>query len=72
MLEHTIRFHCSGCLARIKAPVQLCGHQRTCPGCRQTVTVPYPTLDDAEPVLVPVDAQVKLVPASRHALRRSA
>ena len=47
-----IRFHCPGCRARIKAPAQLLGQQRSCPGwsCRLVVR-PQPP-EDSGPLLL--------------------
>jgi hypothetical protein len=50
-----ISFRCPGCKARIKAPVQLAGQRRSCPGCGHNLLVPRKIPQDAEPVLVVVD-----------------
>lgn len=55
MASNVIRFHCPHCWARIKAPLQLSGRSRTCPGCEQTFTVPRFIPDDAGPMLVVVE-----------------
>ncbi len=57
MQSTTVRFSCPRCRARIKAPLQLGGHNRRCPGCGHGFTIPRPVLVDAEPVLVPLETQ---------------
>lgn len=52
MNSTTIRFCCQHCGARIKAGAQLGGQRRDCPGCRRTIVVPSPPLEDAAPMLV--------------------
>jgi len=55
MTTNTIHFRCAHCKARIKAPVQLLGRQRDCPGCNHSFTVPYYVPQDAGPILVLVE-----------------
>jgi DNA-directed RNA polymerase subunit RPC12/RpoP len=43
---------CAGCHARIKAPIQLSGQTRTCPGCGQRLLVRSRRPDDTGPLLV--------------------
>jgi DNA-directed RNA polymerase subunit RPC12/RpoP len=47
-----IRFRCAGCGARIKAPLELLGHVRPCPGCRHGLVIRPESPEDAEPVLL--------------------
>jgi hypothetical protein len=47
----TILLRCPGCNARIKAPVQLLGQQRSCPGCQTPFLVRFHPPEDAGPVL---------------------
>jgi hypothetical protein len=47
----TIRFRCSGCSARIKAPAQLLGQTRCCPGCGQRLAIKVKTPEDCGPML---------------------
>lgn len=47
-----ITFRCGGCRARIKAPAQLRGQTRPCPGCGQPNVVQPPRVEDAGPALV--------------------
>jgi hypothetical protein len=47
-----IQFRCPGCNARIKAPVQLLGQSRDCPGCGESFVVARPVREDCTPVLV--------------------
>lgn len=51
-MTRPISFRCPSCNARLKAPVQLQGMLRNCPGCGRRVTVPATRLQDAGPVLV--------------------
>jgi len=55
-MKKAIRFFCPHCTARIKAPVQLAGRNRCCPGCSHAFTVPRLAPDDSGPVLVPLEA----------------
>lgn len=48
----SILFRCRGCRARIKAPWQIRGQTRTCPGCGQRFVVQPQPLEDEGPVLV--------------------
>jgi hypothetical protein len=62
MTAATLRFHCPQCHARIKAPVQLNGRARNCPGCGHQLIVPAVVLgDDADAVLVPLEEQDRFV-----------
>jgi DNA-directed RNA polymerase subunit RPC12/RpoP len=47
-----LSIRCGGCRARIKAPVQLRGQRRSCPGCGHRVVVPFQRPEDAGPLLV--------------------
>jgi hypothetical protein len=47
-----ITFRCTGCRARIKAPAQLRGQTRSCPGCGARFVVQPQRLEDAGPALV--------------------
>ena len=60
MKSHAIHFPCPNCRARIKAPLQLNGQRRNCPGCSHTFVVPRLIPEDAEPVLVLVEANDRL------------
>jgi hypothetical protein len=51
-----IRFCCPSCGARIKAPIQLVGRGRDCPGCGRQFTVPSLVPEDVGPILVPIEA----------------
>jgi hypothetical protein len=66
----SIRFCCPHCHARIKAPVQMIGLGRDCPGCGGGFTVPRPTRDDSNPILIPVETESGCT--LRVAYRRSA
>src|SRR2546422_9566360 len=60
MKSNAIHFPCPNCGARIKAPLQLNGQRRNCPGCSHTFIVPRLIPEDAEPVLVLVEANDRL------------
>jgi DNA-directed RNA polymerase subunit RPC12/RpoP len=47
-----ISFRCGCCRARIKAPLQLRGQMRCCPGCGHRFLVERRPIEDAGPVLV--------------------
>ncbi len=47
-----LSFRCGGCRARIKAPVQLRGQTRSCPGCGHRLVVQPVRIEDAGPALV--------------------
>jgi hypothetical protein len=51
-MRRTISFRCLSCNARLRAPAQLQGLSRNCPGCGRRVTVPSTRIQDAGPVLV--------------------
>ncbi len=55
MSHNTIRFSCPACHARIKAPRQLAGERRACPGCGMVFTVPGAFPQDCEPILMLVE-----------------
>ena len=52
-----IRFQSAKCRARMKAPLQLGGRNRNCPGCDQVLTVPRLMPQDAGPVLVLLEGE---------------
>lgn len=58
----TIALRCPGCNARIKAPVELIGQRRHCPGCKASFVVRPRPPQDSSPVLV---ADSPPVPALR-------
>jgi hypothetical protein len=55
MNTSTVSFRCPHCRSRIKAPVQLIGQSRACPGCKQALAVPRFPAEDAGPILVPIE-----------------
>ena len=55
MPSTSIKFHCPSCAARIKAPLQLRGQTRACPGCSHQFQVPRFSPQDAEPALVLIE-----------------
>lgn len=50
-----ISFRCPSCRARIKAPAQMAGRSRACPGCSANMVIPRKVPADAGVVLVLVD-----------------
>ena len=52
MMTRFLSFRCPSCKARIKAPVQLLGQTRPCPGCGHTLAVQLKAPPEAGPVLV--------------------
>ena len=54
-MSHPIRFRCTGCNALIKAPRQLLGQSRDCPGCGRNFVVRFEKPQDSDPYLVPGD-----------------
>jgi hypothetical protein len=46
-----IVLRCPGCKARIKAPAELLGTNRTCPGCRTWFIVRSQPIEDSGPLL---------------------
>jgi hypothetical protein len=52
-MSSTIVLRCAGCNARIKAPRQLLGQTRPCPGCKRHLSIRYEPPGDAGPVMVP-------------------
>jgi hypothetical protein len=48
----SITFRCPSCEARIKAPIQLIGQWRACPGCGCRFVVQPQVPDEEGPVLV--------------------
>ena len=49
---HLIAQECSSCGARIKAPFELLGHKRRCPGCKTMLAILPQPPEDEGPVLV--------------------
>jgi hypothetical protein len=54
-----IIFRCPGCGARIKAPGELLGETRRCPGCNTPFVVRVPTPPDSGPLLVNHEARAR-------------
>ncbi len=57
MPANSVQFCCPSCGARIKAPIQLRGQSRACPGCTHQFVVPRFTPRDAEPVLILIEGE---------------
>src|SRR5262249_62356257 len=51
-MHPVISIRCPGCNARIKAPFQLIGQERNCPGCGQTLLIQMRAPEDAGPLLL--------------------
>jgi uncharacterized paraquat-inducible protein A len=54
-MSYRIIVRCSGCKALIKAPPQLRGQRRRCPGCQTTILLQDSSPPDSDPVLVTPD-----------------
>ncbi len=54
-MDLAVRFRCSGCSARIKAPPQLIGKARNCPGCGQRFVIKRKAPEDSELLFVPIN-----------------
>jgi DNA-directed RNA polymerase subunit RPC12/RpoP len=52
-MNRTFSFRCPACNARIRAPYQLVGEIRPCPGCSHRFVVRPPIPQEEGPVLVP-------------------
>jgi hypothetical protein len=52
----TIVLRCPRCKARIKAPVELVGQRRNCPGCAALLVVRIEPPQDSDPMLVSAPA----------------
>lgn len=48
----TVSFRCRNCQAQLRAPIQLIGRWKPCPGCQNRLVVPARPLPDSGPVLV--------------------
>ena len=62
-MSDAITFDCDGCNARIKAPHQLGGKVRACPGCGHRFVVPRARPRDEGPLLVPDDPPTLRAPS---------
>jgi CheY-like chemotaxis protein/DNA-directed RNA polymerase subunit RPC12/RpoP len=51
-MQPSIRIRCPACNARIKAPSQLAGQMRDCPGCGHRLLVRWKPPEDSGPVLL--------------------
>jgi hypothetical protein len=75
MITTAVHFRCPHCRSRIKAPAQLIGQSRSCPGCKQSFAVPRLMSEDAGPVLVPIenaDRYTLAIVPRRHAVNPQA
>ena len=64
-MTEKISFHCPSCLARIKAPVQLFGRTRNCPGCNASFVVgEQPSIKKEDRPTPPQDAGPMLITES--------
>ena len=50
-MHSSIRVRCTGCNARIKAPIALLGQTRSCPRCKRRLVIQTKAPDDALPML---------------------
>jgi DNA-directed RNA polymerase subunit RPC12/RpoP len=56
-MSPTFSFRCPGCDARIRAPYQLVGTERACPGCGRRLVVRWPVREEQGPLLVPDESR---------------
>ena len=61
----TVSFRCRNCHAQLRAPVQLIGRWKYCPGCQQRLVVPARPIPDSGPVLVFDDRAMHAAPPLR-------
>jgi DNA-directed RNA polymerase subunit RPC12/RpoP len=54
-MSATFSFRCPACNARIRAPYQIVGETRACPGCGHRFVVRLPVPQEEGPILVPDD-----------------
>jgi CheY-like chemotaxis protein/DNA-directed RNA polymerase subunit RPC12/RpoP len=54
-MQPSIQIRCSGCNARIKAPAELIGQTRGCPGCGQRLLIQRKPPEDSEPLVLDAD-----------------
>jgi predicted RNA-binding Zn-ribbon protein involved in translation (DUF1610 family) len=66
-MRRLIAFRCGACNARIKAPFQLRGQTRACPGCGHPFIVRAASPRDADAVLVSDDQPTYRQPQLRRA-----
>jgi len=57
-MSSAIIVRCPGCAARIKAPLQLVGLRRQCPGCNTPFVIRPQAPPDLGPVLVKDEQQI--------------
>jgi len=53
-MNNRISFRCPSCSAQLRAPIQLAGRSRPCPGCAETVMVPL-RIPSEEPSILVID-----------------
>ena len=58
-MDLKITLNCPGCNARIKAPIELTGQRRHCPGCNTPFIVRARPLEDSDPMLVTADRMAR-------------
>ena len=55
-MRTSIRLRCPRCNARLKAPPELRGQTRNCPGCDRPLVIKVKPPADSDPVLLAMDA----------------
>ncbi len=64
-MSSLIILRCSACKARIKAPIQLLGQTRACPGCGHRFVVQFAAPEEAGPLLVMDEEKAPAMPRPR-------
>jgi len=54
-MPSSIRLRCPGCSARIKAPAELSGQKRNCPGCNRPLLIKTTPPEDSDAVLLAME-----------------
>lgn len=54
-MKASLQFRCTSCNARLKAPMRLIDHARSCPACGKRIVIRPRAPQQAGPVLVPMD-----------------
>jgi DNA-directed RNA polymerase subunit RPC12/RpoP len=69
MSAASIRFCCAHCQASLKAPAELAGRNRNCPGCGGQIVVPRRIPEDAGAVLVLLESEERFALIAPRPLR---
>jgi DNA-directed RNA polymerase subunit RPC12/RpoP len=64
-MKAVLSFRCAGCQARIKAPFELLGQSRACPGCGYRLYIRLKAPPESGPMLVPDEVRYARAPLRR-------